>query len=131
MIARVAADAVVVLHLAFVAFVVLGGMLAWRNASFAWLHLPAAAWGAYAEWTASVCPLTPLENALRVQAGGAGYTGSFVEQYLMPILYPVGLTPAHQRWLGAIVVGVNLVVYAIAWRNARRRRASRTPVKTA
>jgi hypothetical protein len=122
MIARLAADGVVVLHLAFVAFVVLGGMLAWRNPAFVWLHLPAALWGAYAELTATICPLTPLENSLRARAGESGYEGGFVEHYLIPLLYPVGLTPADQRWIGAFVIGINVVVYAIAIVNARRRR---------
>ena len=120
--ARLAADAVVALHLAFVLFVVLGGVLTWRNPALAWLHLPAAAWGAYAELTATVCPLTPLENALRESAGASGYSGGFVEHYLMPLLYPVGLTSSDQRWLGAIVIGINVVVYAIAMARARRRR---------
>ena len=119
--ARLAADVVVALHLAFVVFVVLGGALAWRNPKLAWLHLPAAAWGAYAELTATVCPLTPLENTLRASAGESGYSGSFVEHYVMPLLYPVGLTSADQRWLGAIVIAINVIVYAIAVVKARRR----------
>jgi Protein of Unknown function (DUF2784) len=130
MIARLAADAVVALHLAFVVFVVLGGILAWRKPMLAWLHLPAALWGAYAELTATVCPLTPLENALRASAGTAGYSGSFVEHYVMPLLYPVGLTPANQRWLGAVVIGINVIVYAIAVVIARRRRDVPQRMKT-
>jgi hypothetical protein len=123
MIARLAADAVVLLHAAFVAFVVLGGLFALRDVRAAYLHVPAAAWGAYAEWTASVCPLTPLENALRRRAGEAGYDGGFVEQYLIPLVYPAGLTAAHQRWIGAFVVALNVAVYAlVAWRLSRRRR---------
>ena len=129
--ARLAADAVVALHLAFVVFVVLGGMLAWRNPAAAWLHLPAAAWGAYAELTATVCPLTPLENALRERAGASGYGGSFVEHYLMPLLYPVGLTSSDQRWLGAIVIGVNVAVYGIAIVRALRRRGAPPNAKSA
>ena len=121
--ARLAADAVVVLHLAFIVFVLLGGLLALRDLRIAWLHVPAAAWGAYAEITATVCPLTPLENTLRERAGTGGYAGGFVEHYLMPIVYPAGLTPGHQRWLGALVVAVNVAVYAIAIVRARRRRA--------
>lgn len=112
MIARAATDAVVVLHLAFVAFVLAGGLLAMWRPAWAFVHLPAVAWGAYAELTATVCPLTPLENALRVRAGESGYEGSFVEHYLMPILYPAGLTPAHQRWIGFAVIAINLVAYA-------------------
>lgn len=123
--ARLAADLVVALHFAFVVFVVLGGMLAWRNPAFAWLHLPAAAWGAYAELTTTVCPLTTLENMLRDNAGTSGYTDSFVEHYLMPLLYPAGLTPVDQRWLGAIVIGINFVVYSIAFVRTRRRQPPR------
>lgn len=124
MIARLAADAVLTLHLAFIAFVVLGGLLASRNPKFAWLHVPAAAWGAYAELTATICPLTPLENALRAQSGAGGYSGSFVEHYLLPIIYPAGLTSSQQRWLGIAVVAINAVIYAVVVRNALRKRRS-------
>ena len=123
MMARLGADAVVVLHLAFIQLVVFGGMLAWRDLRFAWLHLPAAAWGAFAELTGTICPLTPLENALRVRAGQSGYEGGFIDQYLMPIIYPAGLTPAHQRWIGGAVIVLNVVIYAIAF---LRRRAGRS-----
>ena len=119
MIAGFAADAVVVVHLAFVGFVVLGGMMAWRDLRFAWLHLPAAAWGAYAEFTATICPLTPLENRLREIAGAASYDGGFIAHYLMPVLYPAGLTPAHQRWIGVLVIAVNLAIYGVAIVRAR------------
>ena len=119
--ARLGADALVIVHLAFVAFVVAGGFLAIRWPRIAWLHVPAALWGAWAEITATVCPLTPLENELRRSAGGSGYEGGFVEHYLIPLLYPAGLTPAHQRWLGVVVVAVNLVAYALAIRRARQR----------
>jgi hypothetical protein len=122
-IARIAADGVVLMHFAFVAFVVLGGLLALRAPRIAWVHVPATAWGAYAELTATVCPLTPLENTLRRRAGDAGYDGGFVEHWIMPLLYPVGLTPGHQRWLGAAVIAINAVVYGmLLWRLHRRRR---------
>lgn len=123
MIAGFAADAVVVVHLAFVGFVVLGGMLAWRDLRFAWLHLPAAAWGAYAEFAATICPLTPLENRLREIAGAAGYDEGFIAHYLIPVLYPAGLTPAHQRWIGVLVIAVNLAIYGVAIVHARRKSA--------
>lgn len=119
--ARFGADALVIVHLAFVAFVVAGGFLAIRWPRIAWLHVPAALWGTWAEFTATVCPLTPLENALRRRAGESGYEGGFVEHYLIALLYPAGLTPAHQRWLGAVVVAANLVAYALAIRRARQR----------
>jgi uncharacterized protein DUF2784 len=120
---RVLADAVVVFHLAFIVFVLAGGVLVstWRR-SVAWLHLPAVAWATYAEFTATVCPLTPLENVLRRRAGQSGYEGGFVEQYLIPIVYPTGLTPNVQVGLGAIVVAINVALYAIAWQRSRRPR---------
>jgi hypothetical protein len=131
--ARLAADLLVLVHLAFVVFVVAGGFLAIRRPRIAWLHVPAALWGAWAELTATICPLTPLENALRRRAGQAGYEGGFVEHYLIPLLYPDGLSAAHQRWIGVLVVAVNLVAYAIAIRRARSRRgaAARTGVASA
>ena len=119
---RLAADAVVALHLAFVVFACLGGMLAWRRMRYALLHLPALAWAAWIEFSGSICPLTPLENRLRERAGDAGYAGGFVEHYLMPILYPAGLTPAAQVWIGVVLVAINLAVYAVAWRRWRARR---------
>jgi hypothetical protein len=122
--ARLAADLLVLVHVAFVAFVVLGGFVAIRRPRIAWLHVPAALWGAWAELTATICPLTPLENELRRRAGQAGYEGGFVEHYLIPLLYPEGLTAAHQRWIGVFVVAVNLVAYAIAIRRARGRRGT-------
>jgi len=130
---RLAADALVLLHLAFVAFVVAGGFLAIARPAVAWAHLPAALWGAWAELTNTLCPLTPLENLLRRRAGETGYEGGFVEHYLMPILYPAGLTPAHQRWIGAFVIAVNVLAYALVIRRARRRRnvGPRTSVASA
>src|SRR5262245_39696532 len=94
------ADAVVLVHVGFVAFIALGGfvVLKWRRA--AWLHLPSACWGAAIEFSGGVCPLTPLENWLRAQAGAMTYSGSFVERYLIPMLYPATLTRAVQVALG-------------------------------
>ena len=118
MLDRVLADVVVVFHLAFIAFVLAGGALViWRQ-RFAWLHLPAVVWAAYAEFTSTICPLTPLENGLRLRAGQSGYEAGFVEHYLMPIIYPPGLTSNVQLILGAIVVAVNAAFYALAWRRA-------------
>ncbi|MHB1374434.1 MAG: DUF2784 domain-containing protein [Thauera sp.] len=120
MLHRFAADAVLVLHLAFIVFVLVGGLLAlrWRRAP--WLHLPAAAWGVYIELSGGLCPLTPLENSLRRAAGEAGYAGGFIEHYLLPVIYPAGLTHEIQYLLAAIVVGVNVLAYA--WVLAARRR---------
>jgi hypothetical protein len=114
------ADFVVLLHLAFVAFVVAGGLFVlWRRRA-AWLHLPAAAWGAWTEFAGWVCPLTPLENWLRVRGGGAAYTGDFVERYLLPLLYPATLTRTIQVILGIAVVVVNAAIYVYAFRGTRR-----------
>ena len=120
MIHRLAADAVLLLHLGFILFVLLGGLLAlrWRWAPM--LHLPAAAWGVYVELSGGLCPLTPLENRLRSAAGEAGYTGGFIEHYLLALIYPAGLTHEIQYVLAAIVVGVNGLAYAWVWRRRRR-----------
>lgn len=100
----------------------LGGLLAlrWRRAPL--VHLPAAAWGIYIELSGGICPLTPLENHLRAAAGQAGYEGGFVEHYLLPLIYPAGLTHEIQFVLAAVVVGVNLAVYALVLRRAAGRR---------
>jgi uncharacterized protein DUF2784 len=106
------ADLVVVVHFAFVLFVVMGGFLVLRWRRLAYLHVPAAIWGAWIEFTGRICPLTPLENALRARSGEAGYSGSFIEHYLLPTLYPSGLTRTVQLVLGGIVIILNLCVYA-------------------
>jgi hypothetical protein len=120
---RLAADAVLLLHLAFIAFVVLGALLALRWRWFAWVHLPAAAWGFIVELTGHICPLTVWENTLRAAAGQSGYAESFVEHYLLPVIYPAGLTRAVQWALAAAVVSINVAIYGwvLAARRARRR----------
>lgn len=110
------ADVLVGVHLLFVVFVMAGGFLLMRRPRLVWLHLPAAAWGAYIEFSGGICPLTPLENHLRALGGGGGYSGGFVEHYLVPLLYPENLTLSLQLLLGGVVVGVNLVAYARACR---------------
>jgi hypothetical protein len=110
------ADLTVVFHAAFVVFVVVGGVLVVRWPRVAWAHLPAAAWGAWVEFAGWVCPLTPLENWLRTRGGGAAYTSSFIEQYLVPLLYPSSLSRELQYSLGALVLLVNAVVYAFVLR---------------
>lgn len=117
---RLAADAVVVAHGAFILFAVLGGLLALRRRWLALLHLPAVAWALFIEATGQVCPLTPLEVSLRVAAGDAGYDGGFVEHYLIPIIYPAGLTRDVQFILAAFVLAVNLAVYALVLRRSLR-----------
>src|SRR5258706_730232 len=117
---RLLADGLVVLHFAFVVFVLFGGLLALRSRWWAALHLPAVASAAFVELTATLCPLTPWENALRRRAGEAGYEGGFVEHYLLPVLYPAGLTPGGQLLLGAFVIALNGAVYL--WVLRRRMR---------
>lgn len=113
--------AVVLTHLLFIAFVLLGGVLVLRWRRVVWVHLPAVAWGVIVEVMHLQCPLTPLENSLRRAAGEAGYSGGFIEQYLLTLLYPAGLTPQIQLWLGAVVVVVNALVYGmVIWRVLRR-----------
>ena len=108
---RLMADIVVVTHFAFTIFVLLGGILTiwWRKV--VWLHIPAAVWGALIEFAGWICPLTPLENWLRVKGGEAGYPGGFVEEYVLPVIYPAGLTREIQIILGIFVITVNLVIY--------------------
>lgn len=107
------ADATLVLHLAFIAFIVLGGLLVARWPRTAWLHVPAAVWGVLIEIGGWICPLTPLENWLRLRAGEQGYSGSFVEHYLLPVIYPDGLTRDVQLVLAGLVLAVNVTVYAL------------------
>jgi hypothetical protein len=114
---QILADATVVVHLAFVLFVVLGGMLVLWRRWIAWLHVPAAIWGAWVEFAGWICPLTPFENWLRRRGGGEGYAAGFVEQYLLPVLYPAALTRELQWIFGAIVIVINAAVYVIIVRN--------------
>jgi hypothetical protein len=127
MIPRMLADVLVGLHFLFVVFVVTGGFLTWRWPRAAWLHAPVALWGAAIEFTGWICPLTPLENALRRAAGEAGYAGGFIEHYLIPVVYPAGLTRTTQLVLGVAVVVVNLIAYAgLVWgRSGRGGRSAR------
>ena len=118
----IAADLVVVVHLLFVFFVVAGGLLLLRWPGLIWLHLPAVAWGVYIEFSSGICPLTPLENQLRLEAGQDAYSGGFVEHYLLPILYPENLTPGVQQVLGTLVILVNLAIYAWVFGVLRQRR---------
>jgi hypothetical protein len=116
------ANTLVLVHLLFVAFVMGGGFLLLRWPRLVWLHLPAAAWGAFVEFSGVVCPLTPLENHLRSLGGESGYSGGFVERYLLPILYPENLTLPVQQVLGVVVVVVNLAAYALVYQTSRRKR---------
>lgn len=117
---RVLADLVLVLHLCFVLFVILGGLLALRWPGVARIHLPVAAYGALIEFAGFVCPLTPLENALRHRGGEAGYRGGFIDHYITAAIYPEGLTRHAQLVLGTAVLAGNGLVYLVWWRRRRR-----------
>ena len=117
------ADVVLVVHFAFLAFVVVGGALVLRWARVAWVHVPAAIWGVLIEFFGWICPLTPLEIALRHRAGEAAYTGGFIAHYITRVLYPEGLTRAIQVMLGILVLGLNGAIYAVMLVRARRARA--------
>lgn len=112
----IAAEAVLVLHFAFIAFVLAGGLIALYRRPLAAVHLPAAAWGFYVEISGRLCPLTDLENFLRVRAGEAGYADSFLEHYLLAIIYPAGLTRGIQFALAAAVLLVNAAIYRRVFR---------------
>ena len=124
MIANIAADAVVLIHFSFILFVAAGGLLVLRWPRLAWLHIPAAIWGALVELAGWICPLTPLENRLRSAAGETAYSGGFVEQYILPIVYPPGLTRSLQIVIACCVIGLNLSLYGFVL--ARRSRRTRT-----
>ena len=114
------ADAVVCLHFTFVLFVIFGGLLVLKRPRLSWLHLPAAAWGAIVEFTGWICPLTPLENWLRVQGGHGRYEGDLVLRYLSPLLYPEALTHDIQLLLGTLVVTINVIIYGWMWQTRRQ-----------
>jgi hypothetical protein len=121
MIYHALANLVLVAHLAFVLFTVLGGFLVLKWRSLAWLHIPAFLWGAIIEFAGWVCPLTPLENWLREKGGGLVYRTGFIEHYILPLLYPATLTRSLQIFLGFLVLSVNLGLYGwILWRTASR-----------
>lgn len=121
MLYRIAADALVFFHLLFILFVLFGGLLVVYRPWLALLHLPAAAWGVSVEFFGLYCPLTPLENELRQAAGQHGYEGGFIDHYLLPLIYPAGLTPQIQLWLGLVVLSINLAVYSLLlWRSPRQ-----------
>ncbi|MGD8362016.1 MAG: DUF2784 domain-containing protein [Gemmatimonadota bacterium] len=121
MLYRTLADGLVLFHVAFVLFVALGGLLVLRWRRLAWVHLPCAIWGALVEFGGWICPVTPLEVHLRVLGGEAGYSGGFIENYILPLLYPVELTRALQIGLGTLVVAANLLAYGLVMRERGRR----------
>jgi hypothetical protein len=123
-VSALAADALLVAHGLFIGWVVLGAFAVARWPRLAWLHLPAAAWGVWIEWSGGICPLTPLEWRLRAAAGQGGHAGGFVEHYLGALIYPQGLTRELQFVFGAGVLVLNVALYVWIW----RRRAARSRI---
>jgi hypothetical protein len=119
------ANLVMLIHLAFVLFVIGGGLLVLKWPAVAWLHVPAAIWGGMIEFLGWTCPLTPLENHFLIQSAGEGYEGNFIAHYLLPVLYPEALTRNGQIVLGLLVVVANVAMYAWVLANWRQRTRSR------
>jgi Protein of Unknown function (DUF2784) len=113
MIYHLLADSVILMHFAFILFVVFGGILCLRWRKLLWVHAPAVIWGAAVEWAGWICPLTPLENWFLVRAGSTSYSGGFVEQYIMPIIYPIQLTRQTQILLALSVILLNVLIYVV------------------
>jgi|ERR1051325_3088736 hypothetical protein len=111
MIWKLAANIVALIHLAFILFVILGGVLLLRWPKLMWLHVPAAVWGALIEFAGWYCPLTTIENLCLRRAGEAGYSGGFVAHYIFRVIYPAGLTRGIEIAIGVFVVAVNLSIY--------------------
>jgi hypothetical protein len=118
---QILADIVVLAHFGFILFVLLGGLLAFRCRWIPWLHIPAVAWGGFIEFTGWICPLTPLENSLRRAGGLNDYSHSFIEHYVVPVVYPAELSREIQIGMGFILIGLNVVIYVfLAWRRSKR-----------
>lgn len=121
---RLLADLVVLIHVGFVLFAVLGGLLVLWRVRWSWVHLPAFLWAAFIELSGGICPLTPLEDRLRLLAGQEASGGEFIDRTVMPLLYPDGLTRDHQLILGGVILLVNGAIYGAAWLRVRRKRRS-------
>lgn len=126
MIYSILADIIVVIHLLFVLFVLLGGLLVLHWRFLGWVHIPAVCWAVMIEFSGWICPLTPLENFLRIKGGSSGYATGFVEHYIIPLLYPSHLTRGLQIFLGFLVIVVNLAVYLRVWYKRERTGGKKT-----
>jgi hypothetical protein len=122
MIYRITADCILLLHLTFTLFAVLGGLLLLRRPSLLWIHLAAVVWGVTVEWANWICPLTPLENFLREKGGEAGYAGGFIDHYVARFLYPENLTIELRYLLGLALIAANLTIYGYVFLARRRKR---------
>jgi hypothetical protein len=116
-----AADVILAFHFLFILWMALGGFAVLWRPRLAFLHVPAVAWGLWIELSHGTCPLTPLENRLRLAGGDAGYPGGFIEHYVAPLIYPKGLNASHQLWIAALLAALSVVLYFWAWRRHRRR----------
>ena len=125
MVYRLLTDSVILFHFAFIVFVIFGGLLVWKWTRLAWVHLPSMAWGALNELFGLWCPLTPLENWLRETGGTARYQTGFIEHYIMPVVYPAGLTRELQLVMGSAVVVINGLLYGLLVRRTFKRGARR------
>ena len=125
MLYRLLADLTVAAHFLFMLLVVFGGLLLFWKKWTVWLHLPAACWGVFIELSGRICPLTPLENRFREAAGLQGYEGGFIEHYLLPVIYPAGLTRNIQFLLAGAVLAVNIIIYG-SWLLRSRQLAQNT-----
>jgi hypothetical protein len=121
---QIGADAVMLLHFLFIAFVLLGSLLLLKWPKLIWLHVPALCWGIYIELSGNICPLTPLENHFRALAGEDTYYGGFIAHYLGPIIYPAGLTRGMQYLAAGVVVAMNALGYGLYFRRRRRQSSS-------
>jgi len=118
---HILAELIVVIHFAFIIFSLFGGLLVIWQKWVAYIHIPAATWGSLIALQGWICPLTPLENYLRMQGGSAGYSGGFIAHYIAPIIYPEGLTRDLQVNLGIIALGTNIVIYIyVVYRRSRK-----------
>ena len=118
---RVLADGLIIVHSCFIVFVVCGALLTFRSRRAAWVHLPCVAWGVLVEFAGWTCPLTPLENFLRTKAGLGGFSGGFIEHYLIPVVYPRALTRTLQVAAGCLALLVNLTAYSLVLRGRGKR----------
>jgi hypothetical protein len=124
----IAADAVMLVHFAFILFATFGSLATLRWPRLAWSHVPCLIWAISIALTGSLCPLTPLEDSLRRLAGERGLSGGFIEHYIQPLIYPEGLTRPFQVAMGVILISINAVGYGLLWRRQRRKSLIRGPI---
>ena len=122
MIFRIIASILVLIHGLFILYVLFGAFLNFKWPKMIWIHLPMVIWGALVEYMHWICPLTPLENYFRQKARTGVYEGDFIDQYIIPLIYPENLTPQFQVVFGSLVIVLNLIVYGFFWYHIRRKK---------